>query len=299
MNILELSSGDLHLGVLPELGGALAWLRHGDFDLLRPWDHTPTVRRTACFPLVPYSNRIADGRFRCDTTPYQLPRNFGEHPHSIHGLGWQREWQIVERSISDCRLRLAHNPEEEGGDHWPFAFEVEQWISLNERGVSLSLKMRNDSQQPMPAGLGWHPYFPRHGGVELAFDAAAVWINGSDSLPLESIQVPPKWTFSPRRAVGYVGLDNCFEGWQHRAELYWPQADMNLVMTAPAGLDYLVVFTPPEPQDFIAVEPVSHLNNAINLASPQANGMVWLAPGQSMERCLQMRVMSKASGEVA
>lgn len=293
MNIIELSDGKLRLGVLPELGGALAWMCLGDFDLLRRWDGTRNVRHAACYPLVPYSNRIENGRFCCGSAHYQLPRNFGEHPHSIHGLGWQREWEIIERSGSACRLRLTHDPKQPAGDHWPFAFEAEQSIRLDGHGVSLSLKLRNESEHHMPAGLGWHPYFPRHRDIELAFEATSVWTKGADSLPLESIKIPERWDFSSLRGLGYVGLDNCFKGWKRRAELYWSQADIGLVMSANEGLDYLVIFTPSEPKDFIAVEPVSHMNNAINMPSPLDNGIVLLAPGQSMERSFNMYVKAK------
>lgn len=299
VDIIELSEGELHVGVLPRLGGAIAWLRLGCFDLLRPWDGTPAVRRTACFPLVPYSNRIANGSFSAHGARYQLSRNFGEHSHPIHGLGWQREWQLVEHSPKSCRLRLTHLPETDTDTHWPFAFEVEQYIRIEDGSVSLSMKLRNESQHAMPAGLGWHPYFPRHKGIELCFSADSVWINDNNSLPLERMQVPDQWNFARRDAVGYVGLDNCFEGWSRRAEFYWPQSDLSLVMTASEALDYLVAFTPPQPEDFIAVEPVSHLNNAINSTSPNCHGIVWLAPGQVMERWIQMRVVSKSYTENA
>lgn len=291
MNILELRSGDLHLGVLPEMGGALAWLRHREVDLLRPWDQTPTVRRSACYPLVPYSNRIAFGRFTLQGREYELARNFGDHPHSIHGVGWQRSWQVVEQSPRHCVMRLVH----EADEHWPFAFEAEQTLSLNdkgldEQGLSLTLSVRNDSPQTMPAGLGWHPYFPRHDGIELQFDAAAVWLSDQQALPAEPVDVPPQWQFSQRREVGQVGLDNCFEGWGGQACLYWPKSGLALDMSAGPGLEHLVVFTPPQPQDFIAVEPVSHLNNAINTPSPEAHGLVLLASGEKTERCLRMNV---------
>ncbi|QXI11236.1 aldose 1-epimerase [Pseudomonas zeae] len=296
MNILRLRSGDLHLEVLPQLGGALGGLRHRDFALLRPWDRAPNVRRTGCYPLVPYSNRIAEGRFQYGASQYQVPRNFGEHAHPLHGVGWQREWQVIECSPRECHLRLSHDPAGEGGEHWPFAFQVEQYVSLDDHAMSLSMTLRNDSRQPMPAGLGWHPYFPRHQGIELSFAAKAIWLNSSDSLPRERLPVPPQWDFDQRRALGHVGLDNCFEGWQRHAGLYWPQADIGLEITAQEGLDHLVVFTPAAPTDFIAVEPVSHLNNAINLPAPQANGIVLLSPGEHMTRTMHMSVRQYALG---
>ncbi|MDO9345475.1 MAG: aldose 1-epimerase [Pseudomonas sp.] len=296
MNIIHLHSGDLQLELLPQLGGSLGGMRHRDFPLLRPWDRTPNVRRAACYPLVPYSNRIAEGRFQIGAHDYALPRNFGEHAHPLHGVGWQREWQVVEHSNRECHLRLTHDPAGEGGEHWPFGFQVEQHVYLDDHGVYLSMTLHNSGQQPMPAGLGWHPYFPRHQGVELSFSATAVWANGSDSLPCERLPVPPEWDFAQSRALGHVGLDNCFEGWQRHAGVYWPQAGIGLEITAQQGLDHLVVFTPPAPQDFIAVEPVSHLNNAINLPDSQAHGIVLLSPGQHVTRSMRMSIRLDASG---
>lgn len=295
MHILELDSGDLHLGVLPELGGALAFLRHRQTDLLRPWDQTPTVRRTACYPLVPYSNRIAWGRMVVEGRQYELARNFGDHPHSIHGVGWQRPWAVVEQSSVHCVMRLTHAPDE----HWPFAFQAEQTLSLDQQGLSLVMSLRNDSAHSMPAGLGWHPYFPRFAGIELQFDAAAVWLSDQQALPAERLAIPPPWQFAQQREAGYVGLDNCFEGWGGQARVFWPQSGLELHMDAGPGLSHLVVFTPPQPQDFIAVEPVSHLNNAINTPSPEAHGIVLLAGGEQIERRLRMNVRQLAAGATA
>ena len=81
--LLKLTCGALSAGVLPSLGGALGYLRLGRFELLRPWDGSDSVRRSACYPLVPYSNRIAHGRFSANGQAQQLRGNFGDHPHPV------------------------------------------------------------------------------------------------------------------------------------------------------------------------------------------------------------------------
>jgi aldose 1-epimerase len=69
----------------------------------------------------------------------------------------------------------------------------------------------------------------------------------------------------------------------------WTKAGIRVNLSA-ENLSYLVVFTPPEPQDFIAVEPVSHLNNAVNMSEPTSNGMVWLASGATMVRTMRLDI---------
>ena len=289
-DVIELACGDLQLGVLPGLGGSLAWLSCQGFDLLRRWDGSDSVRRTASFPLVPYSNRIRQGRFCVQGQAFEVPRNFGDHPHSIHGLGWQRPWQVEHRHAQGCLLTLDHDPQGQGGEDWPFAFHAEQRLKLDEQGLHLHLSVHNRSDRVMPAGLGWHPYFARHQGLYLQCSTRRVWLNDADSLPHECIEVPPSWCFEAPRAVQRPGLDNCFSGWDGRASLYWPQARLGISLLAGPGLEHLVIFTPPEPLDFIAVEPVSHLNNAIDQPRPHDHGLVWLAPGHTLTRELHLHV---------
>ncbi|CAM3772046.1 hypothetical protein CCOS865_03103 [Pseudomonas reidholzensis] len=286
--MLKLTCGALSAGVLPSLGGALGYLRLGRFELLRPWDGSDTVRRSACYPLLPYSNRIAHGRFAANGQVRQLRGNFGDHPHPLHGLGWQRAWQVDAHAPQSCRLSVRHRAQGPDAEDWPWDFVAWQCMRLSEQGLHLNLGITNLGTQPMPAGLGWHPYFERQGELQLGFSAAQVWRSGADGLPNECTAVPEQWDFSTPRPVGAVGLDNCFAGWDAQAHLHWPHAGISLRMEAGPGLEHLVVFTPPAPADFIAVEPVSHLNNAINFSTPSAHGLVWLEPGASTERELRL-----------
>ena len=94
---MKLAAHDWSLELLPNLGGAIGALRHEGRDVLRPAPKgTLDVLATSCFPLVPYANRIANGRFEFDGQTHRLPLNFGDHPHSLHGLGWQAEWTVTE-----------------------------------------------------------------------------------------------------------------------------------------------------------------------------------------------------------
>lgn len=279
---VELRHDALSIGVLPALGGALAYVRQGTFDLLRPWDGSDSVRRTACYPLLPWSNRIDSGRFCVDGVTHQLQRNFGTSPHTLHGVGWQRSWTVFEQCPAKCLLLLSHDAEEASAGQWPFAFDAYQTIRVDAQGVHLELLIRNRSAQRMPTGLGWHPYFPRRDELHMQFRARRVWHNGLNELPERATEVPAPWDFREARAIGHVGLDNCFEGWDGEVRLRWPQAGHAVHLRADSGLGHLVVFTPPEPADFIAVEPVSHLTDAVNRRGD--HGLVWLEPGQVLAR---------------
>lgn len=271
----------LEVDLCPELGGAVAGFRINGFPLLRPWNEEVSVRRMAAYPLVPYSNRIAEGQFSVEGQNYTLAKNFGNHPHSLHGIGWQRQWQLVPVNQSQAKLVLEHQANGDNAASWPFSFRAEQTITLEQSGLTLSMTCQNLSDSVMPVGLGWHPFFPRHQGIELAFKASHVWRNSDRMLPEALVELLPEWDFSTSRAVDYPALDNCFAHWNGAAYVHWPAQGITVEITGSQLLRHLVVMVPPEPADFLAVEPVSHANNAINQPQPEQHGLRFLLPQQS------------------
>lgn len=287
---IQLHHGQLQLSVCPALGGAITRLSIDGFDLLRPWDGSDNVRRTGCFVLAPFSNRVAGGAFEHDGERYTLNRPSPDFPLPIHGVAWKRAWAVTQQD-SDCLvLSLTHRPEDEAVTDWPFAFELEHRLQLSEEGASLVLSLRNIDTRPAPAGLGWHPYFLRHDVCELAFSAQSVWQNDTQKLPSELTTIPAEWDFSNGRTLQEPGLDNCFVSRTGPVCIRWPDKNVALMMNASEALNHLVVFTPPAELGFFAVEPVTHANNALGMYDPVANGMRILAPGETMRVSLRMEI---------
>ncbi|CAN5706558.1 hypothetical protein BH11PSE6_BH11PSE6_00450 [soil metagenome] len=115
--MVTLAGAGWELDLLPALGGAIGALRFQGTDILRPTaDSTTDPLQSACFPLVPYANRIAGGRFSFGGRDIRLPLNFGDHPNTLHGFGWQRPWDVVEVAPDRARLTQVHD----GGDGWPW-----------------------------------------------------------------------------------------------------------------------------------------------------------------------------------
>ena len=280
---VELLRGPQRLSVCPGLGGAITQLSIDGIDLLRPWDGTDSVRRTGCFVLAPFSNRVGDGAFEHDGQRYPLRSLSTEHPLPIHGVAWKRAWTITEQSPTSLCLTLIHRPEGEGVLDWPFAFELEHQIKLDDGGVALQLTLRNIDNRSMPAGLGWHPYFLRHDACWLRFDTSAVWRNDTRNLPSQKTPIPTEWDFSTEAPLQEPGLDTCFVGRTGPVTIHWPNEGVELTMHPSEALDHLVVFTPPAEMGFFAVEPVSHANNALSMDDPAANGIRTLDPGETMQ----------------
>jgi aldose 1-epimerase len=272
---VKLEAHGWSLELLPALGGAIGRLRHAGHDILRPT--APGAKdplEAACFPLVPYANRIAGGRFAFEGRQYQLPLNFGDHPHSLHGIGWQSAWQVA--SCGDDGVVLGH--EHAGDAGWPWAYRAEQRLTLAPGALRARLSLTNLAQCPAPAGLGFHPYFPAGASTRLTFTAARLWEVDATILPTIAAAADHLGDWSIGDAVsGDRLIDNSYEGWDGIAVV--EQVYSRCRMTA-TGATALHLYRPPG-LPFFCIEPVDHLPDAINRV-----GMPVLSPGAT--RTLEM-----------
>jgi aldose 1-epimerase len=262
---LSLSFEDWRTEIAPHIGGSILSLTHARRTVLRPTPEEAVeagaVRRTACFPLVPYANRIAEGQFFWDGRAHRLAENFPASPHPLHGVGWRRPWHVVSADQCSCVLRLEHRLRAGEQQDWPFAFDAEQRISLGISGLRVDLSVINADESPAPLGLGLHPLFPRRGGERLIFNAAGAWRNGSDMLPSSQVS-GGLWEHAAGQSIDAQVLDNDFFGWNGAARIESGCSDPIRISASPI-FSSLRVFTPAH-KDFFAVEPVSHSTDAIN-----------------------------------
>ena len=280
---MRLAFEDWCAEVAPQLGGSVLSLTRAALPVLRPTSDeafaSGSARRTACYPLLPYANRIAHGRFRWRGVEHALQENFPDSTHPLHGVGWRRAWQIVTADSHSCELRLEHRPRNGNERDWPFAFDAEQKISLHTSGLTISLSIVNTSASSAPLGLGLHPVFPRRGSDLLYFAAAGAWRNGADMLPAAQVS-GGLWDHSGGRPVGAQALDNDFFGWGGTARIE-AQSAPAIRITASGIFSVLRVFTPPG-QEFFAVEPVSHITDGINRSSESTAVMLSAQPGECL-----------------
>jgi aldose 1-epimerase len=275
---LELSAGALKLALRPDLGGAIAGVWLDELPVMRSADPATvaSVRQCASYPLVPYSNRVGYRRFEWMGRPYTTAPNFPDSPHSLHGVAWQRPWEVVSQGDAEAVLAYRHQPDE----HWPFAFAVEQRFVLAPDALRIEMALCNEASHPAPAGLGWHPYFPKRQRSRLHAEIRERWEADATKLPTRRVAQP-----GIDADVAHLDFDHCFEGWTGPVRI----RDEKLSLSLTSSLQRLVVFTPPH-DPYFAVEPVSHVNNAINMAEPPQHGLVALAPGERLEAWMQLQV---------
>jgi aldose 1-epimerase len=301
--MIELAAGDMRLRLDPETGGAVAaWTFRGT-ELLRPVvDHRLQAqhgRPVAAYPLLPFANRVGWCRFEWGGRLYRLEHNFGDHPHAIHGNGWMRSWTVAESGPDAARLRFSHAPPADPPAQWPFRFSCEQSFRLASDGLAVGFRLVNEDALAWPAGLGLHPYVAREPDTSVAFQAASVWLTGPDSLPSRRVPAEGVRDFSAGRRADEAEIDACFAGWDGRARVSWPSRGLALEIEAGPPFGHLQLYTP-RGQDFLGLEPVSNMPDAINRVGPVPLGQVplgqvpdqglrVLAPGEALAGVVRLR----------
>lgn len=283
---LVLAAGDLELHLLPAIGGGIA-----RFERRAAGKRQQLLRGTGgavagpldlgCFPLVPFVNRVRGGAFGFRGRTIRSRRNMPPDPSPIHGHGWQAPWHTVATSAARAELRF-HHP---AGD-WPWEYEARLVYQLDPGGLAVLLTCRNLSGEPMPCGLGLHPYYTCDATTVLDTAVECAWTVDEDVLPVA--QVPAEGRFDLRnRAICGQDLDNGFGGWSGRADIVWRGEAARLRLSSPDAC-FFQVYSPASGGLFVA-EPVQHANAALNAPERKwpALGLAVLERGE--ERRLRTR----------
>jgi aldose 1-epimerase len=247
-------------------------------------DTLRSVLDAASFPLVPFVNRIRGGSFDFRNRQINLAPNMAGDRSPLHGQGWLAPWQVEDAAPERATLRFRHEPGE-----WPWSYEARQIAQLYSNGLTLTLECRNLSDEPMPCGLGQHPYFPCGPQTRIDTQVDHVWTIDDDVLPVERVAARGRYDLADRPVCGQ-GLDHGFAGWSRTALLTDPDWPFDLELRS-NDARFFQLYSPPSGGLFVA-EPVSHANAALN--APEAQwpelGMRVLEPGESMRLRMRLEV---------
>jgi aldose 1-epimerase len=283
-----LSSGTLTLVLAPSKGGSIARFDYrvpdsGDIPVFRGLDgDEESILAFANFPLVPFVNRIRDGRFSFRGREVTLSLNLPGDASPLHGQGWTSAWDVVRLEDREAELVFQHSPGE-----WPWAYEARQVFTLDDAGLTMTLSCTNRSDEPMPCGLGHHPYFPCTAETRLDTEVESVWTIDEKVLPVEKVWAEGQFDLKNRAVCGQ-GLDHGFDGWGGIARIEDPALPFRIEIRS-EDAKFFQVYSPAEGGLFVA-EPVTHANAALNEPEglwPEL-GIEVLDPGETMT--LTMRV---------
>lgn len=285
---IRIRHGALEAGIRPEVGGSLGSFAYAPrgrapVPVLRP---APADARSplqmASFPLVPFCNRIEDGRFEWHGREVRLPPNHAGDAFPLHGYGWYAAWRVaaVERSAVELEW------EDETAGTWPWPYSVRQRYGLTTDALVVTLSVRNRGVTPMPAGLGHHPYFPRTESTRVRARLPVLWEPDERLIPRGPVPNPLADEFERGCRIAGVRLDAGYTGWDGRAAIEQPDDGLRAELLGAAGQSFHL-YVPDAP--LFCAEAVTNQPNALN--DPRAVAtMHSLAPGATLHYTMRIRV---------
>ena len=262
------NSGPFQIGIVAN-GGAISridWLRPdgtGTINLLRPVTAQALASGNpsslGCFPMVPFANRLAFAQFEFDGRLVNVPANRPPSPHAIHGFGRGAVWKIERPTDDTLRINHTHDDLDTG-----FSYAAWQEFKVTQDDVTIEIGVQHMGRDPMPYGIGLHPWFPATPDTSVSFVASDCFATDADMLPTAHTVIDLGRDFADGKLIRHHrGLDVHYAGWQGEADMIWGDAGYGLHMSASDSLSNLQFYIPEDGQTF-CVEPVSHVPNVHN-----------------------------------
>ena len=157
------------------------------------------------------------------------------------------------------------------------------------------LTCRNASDEPMPCGLGQHPYFNCGPGTRIDTEVAHAWAIDERVLPVDKVPADGRFDLADRAVCGQ-DLDHGFGGWGGTARMTDPDWPFEVELSSPDAR-FFQLYSPATGGIFVA-EPVSHANAALNAPEEQWAdlGMRVLGRGEVMSLEMRLGVLPRVSG---
>lgn len=184
--------GGGYRAVVTECGATLRRLEYDGRPLVHgfPEDVPATAGRGQL--LVPWPNRIRDGRYTFDGRDLQLPVNEVRRNNASHGLVRWAPWtleELTEGSVS-LLLRLMAQP------GYPWTLDLHVVYDLSADGLTVTLTATNLNSSAAPYAAGAHPYLTLGGGAEGDLDRWELTLPAATRLVTDARLLP----------VGRVGV---------------------------------------------------------------------------------------------
>lgn len=283
----EIAFGDQRAAVV-EVGGGLRTYSADGRDLLDGYSATEMCASGRGQVLLPWPNRLEDGRYELGGQWHQLPLTEVENRNAIHGLVRWASWSARERSAE--RVVMEHLLHPQPGYPFPLALAIT--YELTGDGLRVQTTAQNVGSVPCPFGAGAHPYLTVGTSTvdHILLRVPAQTVLQADERGLPTGRVPVEGTpydFRKPRPVGATTLDHCFGDLERddthlaRVTLHDAERGVELELWVDRSFGYLMVFTgdplPDVARRSLAVEPMTCPPNAFRTGE----GLIVLEPGES------------------
>jgi aldose 1-epimerase len=286
---VELASGDMRL-VVVTMGGGMRQLTYGDWQVLDGYGADEIPPGASGQPLIPWPNRLADGRYEFDGQTYQVPLTEPDKRNALHGFARWMTWRVEEHEASRARLALEMYPRA----GYPFALRIAIEYRVTAAAVSVTTTAVNAGRCRLPYANGFHPYVDAGAARidECALELpAATWIEtDARQIPIARRSVEgTDYDFRTSRPVGPKRLDTAYtdlardgDGFA-RVRLRSPDGGRLVAVRLDQTYRYVMAFSGDTLTDAarrrraLGVEPMTAAPNAFQ----SGEGLTVLEPGEA------------------
>jgi len=270
---------------ITELAASLRELSINGVELVESYAESAMPPFADGIVLVPWPNRIEDGRWMLDGEVQQLDITEGARNNAIHGLLRNTGYALIERTDESVTLGATIFPQH----GYPFHVHTTVRYELVDSGLRVTHTATNLSDDPAPYALGTHPYF-KIGDTPIAeltltMTAETRFESNERLIPTGEVAVAgTEFDLSAGRVVGELDFDMAFAGVEVvdgvAARLSAPSGS-ELRVTVDDSFDFIQIFTPRNfptlngEGQVVAIEPMTAAPNAFNTG----RGLLWLEPG--------------------
>jgi aldose 1-epimerase len=294
--VVELNDGrsQTAVSILPALGNLTVEMKVKGHNVLRfPFTSAADYKGgsgSIGIPfLAPWADRLDEQAFYANGKRYAFDMSLGNvrGTNPIHGfLTTVPDWKVIETRADGqsawvtSRLEFFKHPS--WMKQFPFAHTIEMTHRLRDGVLEVATRIDNLSVEPMPVAIGFHPFFqltdsPRDEWT-MSVAARTHWPVSEAKMPTGVTQPIDKFFPNPTAVrLAPLELDDVFSDLVRDAS---GQATMSLrgkaqQLDVVLGANYraVVIYAPkaepgqdPAARNFVCIEPVAGIINALNLA---------------------------------
>jgi aldose 1-epimerase len=285
---IEIVNGDQRAW-LTEVGAGLRRYVAGGRDVLDGYAEDQMASSGRGQLLLPWPNRIADGRYRFGGREHQLPLDEPERRNAIHGLARWAAWTVREQAPGRAALALRLHPR----PGYPFTVDLGAEYSLAGDGLTVRLSATNAGGEACPFGAGAHPYLAPAGeridGTPLVVPAATRLRSDEREIPVGAEPVEgTELDFRVGRAIGATVLNTAYTDLRRDADGRARVRFGDVELWVDEGFPYVMLFTgdlPDVARGGLAVEPMTCAPNAFQ----SGDGLLTLEPGETFSASFGIR----------
>jgi len=206
---IRLELGDQYATIV-EVGANVREYTVGDRPVFSPFSAEEVAPASHGAVLVPWPNRIRDGRYVYEGKPLQLPITETERFTALHGLGCWHRWAVQRQSAvaAELTLRLPPTP------GYPFDLRFTVRYALTEAGLHVTAQAENLGDSTAPYGVGFHPWLsPGFASLDectVQLDAATRVVTDIRLLPIGLEPATGRYDLRRNRSLRGLALDDAY-----------------------------------------------------------------------------------------